>query len=172
MRTPSLGSLAQRQGRMAGRGGLGLPGCLWVCSYSAEALCAAGWEVAGWLAVWLGFARVSRTFCQRGFKVAALSSHYQLGFFFSFLLQIESHQGFIGFSVPRMALLLPYLGSLPCHGTSCHTVALGRTPLSNRATTWPCSQLPHSQIPLVFPKRCEFTRDEDGPGSCMDSDSG
>lgn len=67
---------------MAGRGGLGLPGCLWVCSYSAEALCAAGWEVAGWLAVWLGFARVSRTFCQRGFKVAALSSHYQLGFFF------------------------------------------------------------------------------------------
>lgn len=34
------------------QGGLGLAGYLWVCSYSAEALCAAGWELAAWLCGW------------------------------------------------------------------------------------------------------------------------
>lgn len=155
-----------RQGRV--RSGWMFVGLLLL---SRSTLCC--WLGAGCLAVWLGFAKESEDpFARGALKVAALSSSDQLGFFFS-LLQIESRQGFIGLSVPRMTLLLSYLCSLPCY--SLHFLShstLGGTLLFSSATIWPCSLLPGSQISLVSPERCEFSRDESVPGSCMDSDSG
>lgn len=146
-----------RQGRV--RSGWMFVGLLLL---SRSTLCC--WLGAGCLAVWLGFAKESEDpFARGALKVAALSSSDQLGFFFfSFLLQIESRQGFIGLSVPRMTLLLSYLCSLPCH--SLHFLSHsgpGRD-----------SSLQQSQISLVSPESCEFFRDESVPGSCMDSDSG
>lgn len=97
-----------RQGRV--RSGWMFVGLLLL---SRSTLCC--WLGAGCLAVWLGFAKESEDpFARGALKVAALSSSDQLGFFFS-LLQIESRQGFIGLSVPRMTLLLSYLCSLPCY---------------------------------------------------------